>query len=299
MTTLQPATPVEPLLALARQWQYDAAMMDNREVAVGLRRAATDIEAHVQAMALGAPGGAGTATPADPGALIRRLSDSLQDLIEHSDDPGTEALAAVWEGRQYAQTGAIYTDERPRNVLVEAAVAAYAAAHQVPLSHVTEGDDHGVEAVREALAAASRAPGEPRPTVDEMEAHFLDANERMGEALVAIGMALGLPRPRTGATWGAPEILAKIAAGAPGEPSPGLAVESSPLYQEALRIIREAWSALPAAVRDEAAKDGATLAGCIRAIPLAAPPLRGDAPVPAGEFDWFHTGQAPTSGGDR
>lgn len=64
------------------------------------------------------------------------------------------------------------------------------------------------------LAAAT--PGEPGPpaehaTVDEMEAHFIDANERMGEALVAIGMKLGLPRPRTGATWGAPEILAQIA----------------------------------------------------------------------------------------
>lgn len=133
---------------------------------------------------------------------------------------------------------------------------------------------------RSRAALASRTPGERRPPVDEMEAHFLDANQRMGEALVAIGMALGLPRPRTGATWGAPEILAKIAAGAPGEPSPGLAVESSPLYQEALRIIRESWAALPAAVRDEAAKDGATLAGCIRAIPVAAPPLRGDSPEP-------------------
>ncbi|GEM_PF-6725667 len=43
------------------------------------------------------------------------------------------------------------------------------------------------------------------------ESRLLDANERMGQALVQIGMALGLPRPRTGATWGAPEILARIA----------------------------------------------------------------------------------------
>lgn len=62
-----------------------------------------------------------------------------------------------------------------------------------------------------ASAPLPAAPVQPRPTVDEMEAHFLDANERMGEALVAIGMALGLPAPRVGATWGAPEILAKIA----------------------------------------------------------------------------------------
>lgn len=50
---------------------------------------------------------------------------------------------------------------------------------------------------------------------DEMEEHFLDANERMGEALVKIGMALGLPRPRVGVTWGAPEILARIGAARP------------------------------------------------------------------------------------
>lgn len=36
----------------------------------------------------------------------------------------------------------------------------------------------------------------------------------------------------------------------------------------------------------------------LRALNAAANPA-GDAPVPAGEFDWFHTGQAPTSGGDR
>ncbi|MFR9807093.1 hypothetical protein ACL02T_33070 [Pseudonocardia sp. RS010] len=49
------------------------------------------------------------------------------------------------------------------------------------------------------------------PVRDEMEEHFIDANERMGEALVEIGMALGLGRPGVGHTWGSPEILAKIA----------------------------------------------------------------------------------------
>lgn len=65
-----------------------------------------------------------------------------------------------------------------------------------------------------------------RLVADEMAADILDANERLGEALVEIGMALGLPAPRTGATWGAPEILARIAAspasaaldGTPAEP---------------------------------------------------------------------------------
>lgn len=46
---------------------------------------------------------------------------------------------------------------------------------------------------------------------DEFAEHFIDANERMGEALTAIGMALGLPKPRPGATWGAPEILKRVA----------------------------------------------------------------------------------------
>lgn len=46
--------------------------------------------------------------------------------------------------------------------------------------------------------------------MDAMEEHFIDANERMGEALVQIGMALGLPRPTAQYSWGAPEILARI-----------------------------------------------------------------------------------------
>jgi hypothetical protein len=41
----------------------------------------------------------------------------------------------------------------------------------------------------------------------QAEDELADANESMGEALTAIGMALGLPKPRPGATWGASEIL--------------------------------------------------------------------------------------------
>lgn len=33
--------------------------------------------------------------------LIRRLTASLQDLIEQSSDPGSEVFGAVWEGRHY------------------------------------------------------------------------------------------------------------------------------------------------------------------------------------------------------
>lgn len=54
--------------------------------------------------------------------------------------------------------------------------------------------------VREALADA----------VALADLDLLDANERMGEALVEIGMALGLPRPTAQCRWGAPEILAAI-----------------------------------------------------------------------------------------
>jgi|SRR5688500_3834322 len=46
---------------------------------------------------------------------------------------------------------------------------------------------------------------------DDFVANLIAANEGLGEAQTAIGMALGLDPPRTGATWGAPEILARIA----------------------------------------------------------------------------------------
>lgn len=78
--------------------------------------------------------------------------------------------------------------------------------HLLSLTEKDEWAEHFNDP-RCAFIAATLAP----PTVDEMEGHFIDANERMGEALVAIGMALGLPRPRVGVTWGAPEILARIA----------------------------------------------------------------------------------------
>lgn len=61
------------------------------------------------------------------------------------------------------------------------------------------------DAMRGALAEIERLRAD-----DPMAEHFLDANERMAEALTAIGMALGLPRPGVDATWGAPEILTRI-----------------------------------------------------------------------------------------
>lgn len=45
---------------------------------------------------------------------------------------------------------------------------------------------------------------------DDIAAEALDANERMGDALVQIGMRLGLPRPTAQVRWGAAEILARI-----------------------------------------------------------------------------------------
>lgn len=72
-------------------------------------------------------------------------------------------------------------------------------------------------AAAEAVLSAGRPAAEP----DEMQEHFLDANERMGAALVEIGMALGLPRPGVNATWGVPEILAKIAEGAAADRAGG------------------------------------------------------------------------------
>lgn len=63
-----------------------------------------------------------------------------------------------------------------------------------------------------AAAALEMLDVAPVPgTDDEFAEHFIDANERMGEAITAIGMALGLGRPGVGNTWGAPEILDRIA----------------------------------------------------------------------------------------
>ena len=47
--------------------------------------------------------------------------------------------------------------------------------------------------------------------MSDLDADILEANERMGEALVEIGMALGLPKPVAGVRWGAVEILARAA----------------------------------------------------------------------------------------
>lgn len=72
---------------------------------------------------------------------------------------------------------------------------------------MAEAADRKIGALSAELAEARRV----RADDDDFAANLLAANERMGEALVAIGMALGLDPPRTGKTWGAPEILARIA----------------------------------------------------------------------------------------
>jgi hypothetical protein len=66
--------------------------------------------------------------------------------------------------------------------------------------------------VREALADALAG-------VDEQG--MIEANETMGDALVDIGMALGLPRPTAQSHWGVTEILAAIEErhGPPSDPS--------------------------------------------------------------------------------
>ncbi|HEY9414072.1 MAG TPA: hypothetical protein VIQ30_04870 [Pseudonocardia sp.] len=72
-------------------------------------------------------------------------------------------------------------------------------------------DDEAI-AIVDALCASPgvlRAlAGEAEP--DEMEEHFLDANERMGEALTRIGMTAGLPRPTAQHHWGADQIVRRI-----------------------------------------------------------------------------------------
>src|SRR3954462_11112268 len=43
-------------------------------------------------------------------ALIKRLTAALEDLARHTFDPGTEALGAIYEGRQFA----LRPEHRPR-----------------------------------------------------------------------------------------------------------------------------------------------------------------------------------------
>lgn len=69
--------------------------------------------------------------------------------------------------------------------------------------------EHDLRRVVDARPAAGRdlVDVEDGPTAVEL----LDDNERLGAALVDIGIAVGLPRPSATVRWGAPEILARIA----------------------------------------------------------------------------------------
>lgn len=69
--------------------------------------------------------------------------------------------------------------------------------------------EHDLRRVVDARPAAGRdlTAVEDGPTAVEL----LDDNERLGVALVDIGIAVGLPRPSATVRWGAPEILARLA----------------------------------------------------------------------------------------
>jgi hypothetical protein len=56
--------------------------------------------------------------------------------------------------------------------------------------------------------AWARAQLAPPPAGSGVAAgDFVAANEALGEALTQVGMALGLPKPRPGSTWGVDEVL--------------------------------------------------------------------------------------------
>jgi hypothetical protein len=92
--------------------------------------------------------------------------------------------------------------------------------------------------------------GEAEP--DEMEEHFLDANERMGEALTEIGMALGLPTPSSRITWGRTEILARWASihaaiqGVTSINDDPMVCAPPPRHEEAIRLLKATLAEVPA-----------------------------------------------------
>jgi hypothetical protein len=117
--------------------------------------------------------------------------------------------------------------------------------------------DRGAMVEREAAATLHteydrlRAlAGEAEP--DEMEEHFLDANERLGEALTEIGMALGLPTPSARITWGRAEILARwasIRAGIEGVTSINddpMVCAPPPRHEGAIRLLKATVADVPA-----------------------------------------------------
>lgn len=169
-----------------------------------------------------------TPQPAEPGKTSTpRRDDHAEDPYadrprrwpDRADREGHGADQAAGRGHRSA---ALAERERTIGTLFEAADSVLERLDHghgpVDMDDLYVGDLRAARDQLEDWHAANVLPA-PLPAVpdgeeaavDEMEGHFIDANERMGEALVAIGMALGLPRPCVGATWGAPEILARIA----------------------------------------------------------------------------------------
>jgi hypothetical protein len=114
-----------------------------------------------------------------------------------TDGPNTELAAIV------ADLDDLHTEAASVAMRSEGSVTA--AAEEVR-------DD--VASIRDRLRAVLARPAAGRdltaqdgPTAVEL----LDDNERLGVALVDIGIAVGLPRPSATVRWGAPEILARLA----------------------------------------------------------------------------------------
>lgn len=99
---------------------------------------------------------------------------------------------------------------------------------------------------------------------DELEEHFIDANERMGEALVKIGMALGLPRPTAQHHWGSPEILARIAEVVPAAHAPDVNGRAALVIHDLLEKISLTGEAISA----EEIVEELSQAGVLRTEPM-------------------------------
>lgn len=48
--------------------------------------------------------------------IARRLVDSLENLVQNSTDPGTEAMGALWEGKEFARVGGAVRPPLPADI---------------------------------------------------------------------------------------------------------------------------------------------------------------------------------------
>jgi hypothetical protein len=146
--------------------------------------------------------------------LRARLAESQQSLRNLAEARARDQAPENWPPTSYGPF-----------VVLRSLARWLVALPDLPAAQFTSVGDIGRKAAV-ALAFVDRVAGQPDDT-----------------ALTRIGVALGLPRPAVGATWGAPEILARIAeTEKTAEYKRGAAEASTPQRRaELVAAAREAW----------------------------------------------------------